>query len=673
MDIQTGLFDKTGYTPSLHVIKDGQPMELSFEKIFDHSVYTELLAVTYVASPRFFFEQTNGFEKIQLILGIADPSQHHQIYRHFLDQKKRLDDWHSFPEEVKENLLQERYQLRYPEPGTVIHSKFYLMHNPQTNQKRIAVGSANFTKNALVQPNQYEELLVYDDPVLYNVYFDRFYALKAKTQDYIPDMVRRKTKEETICLLPNDPDLLTDLLREELVKLSHKEIAVSEETFNQLDQEVKELAKSQEIADRVNRLVLLTHKSDKKQGMKKLLTVKQLEQKIPKIRALISPTYQRKEHLDPRPLLIVDRGNLYLYHKEKEDERATVFSKPAAIETIREQLQLIHRFVEAYRTFTSKGDVANQKRVYEAILYAFVSPYIWKMREDLILSGGGDASQRSQFRPFLVLAGRALSGKTTILEFIADLMGYKGTTKFISYSKLNRADSVLPFMESELVAPVLMDEISQAFFTGTAGERVTKMGANDLEGVHPCLIGTTNAADFSMESQLARRIYCLFISNTFDTNRLKESSEYLFQIKSKVTTDLFRDFTYRLAQRIQGDEPFAFEDDPVRVARLIFKEYYQQTGLSQPPYFPEGKLNDYYERGKLIWRNLYIQNKKAFKNRKDKVFVNIDELTTKGERKSRKILISYIPADIVDEETGVLVLDRKKFFSFIGLSHWWVL
>ena len=74
-----------------------------------------------------------------------------------------------------------------------------------------------------------------------------------------------------------------------------------------------------------------------------------------------------------------------------------------------------------------------------------------------------------------------------------------------------------------------------------------------------------------------------------------------------------------------------------------------------------------------IWKNLYIQNKKAFKNRKNKVFVNIDELTIKGERKSRKILISYLPTDIVDEETGVLVLDRKKFFSFIGLSHWWVI
>jgi HKD family nuclease len=660
-------------TASLHVIKNGKQADLMFHEIFDASLYTGLLAVTYVTSPSFFFEQTSSFKNVELILGTADQNQHHLIYRHFLDQKKRLEDWMSFPDKVKEKLLLEHYHLRYPEPGTVIHSKFYLLWNHQTNQKRVVVGSANFTKNALIQPNQYEELLVYDDDALYDTYLKRYHALKAKTLDYVPDMVRRKEKEEINLLLSNDPDVLTDLLKDEFGKLSKKEIVVPEETFQQLDQELNEISKLQKEAEHVHRLVQLTHKSNKKQGIKKLLTVKQIEQKAPKIRALISSAYQQKEHLDPRPLFIVDRSNFHLYYKEKEGTKATTFSKPADPQTLREQLQLIHQFMETYRTFTTKGNFENQKRVYESILYSFVSPYIWKMREDLILTEGKDVSQRSQFRPFLILAGRALSGKTTILEFIAKLMGYQGTTKFISYSKLNRADNVLPFMQSELVAPVLMDEIGQSFFTGTAGERVTKMGANDLEGIHPCLIGTTNAANFSMESHLARRIYCLFINNVFDTNRLKESSECLYRIKSKVTTDLFQDFTYRLAKRIQNGEPFAFEDDPVRVARIIFKEYYQQTGLSQPPYFPEGKLNDYYERGKQIWKNLYIQNKKAFKNRKNKVFVNIDELTIKGERKSRKILISYLPTDIVDEETGVLVLDRKKFFSFIGLSHWWVI
>ncbi|MGG4499066.1 phospholipase D family protein [Brevibacillus reuszeri] len=662
----------TELTPSLHVIKNGKQVEYSYGEIFDHSIFTELLAVTYVTSPQFFFEQTSQFKNVQLILGIDNPTQHHHIYRYFLDQKKRLDDWNSLSNDVKNDLLQDHYHLRYPEPGTVIHSKFYLLSNPSTGQKRVAVGSANFTKNALIESNQYEELLVFDDELLYEAYLLRFDSLREKTLDYIPDIVRNKDQAQANMLVSNDPDLLSTLLKDEIIKLSMREIAVPEATFNQLDEEVKDLAKTHEIADRVHRLVLLTHKNDPKQGARKLVTVKQLEQKIPKIRALITATYKRSEQLDPRPLLIVDRNNHQLYAKQKENEQATLFSETIPVDRIREQMQLIHQFIEAYRTFTTKGDIANQKRVYEAILYAFVSPYIWKMREDLIVSGSGDASQRSQFRPFLMLAGRALSGKTTILEFIADLMGYKGKNKLISYSKFNRADSVLPFLQSELVAPVLIDEVSQSFFTGTAGERVTKIGANDLEGIHPCIMGTTNATDFSMESQLARRIYCLFINNTFDSNKLKESRDYLYQIKSKVTTDLFQDFSYRLAQRIQKNEQFACEDDPLKVARIIFMEYYQTTKLTQPPYFPDDKLNDYYERGRQIWRNLYIQNRKAFKRRKDKVFVNIEELAIKGERKSRKILLSYIPTDIIDEETGVLVLDRRKFISFIGIRYWWI-
>ncbi|ASJ56838.1 hypothetical protein BP422_26945 [Brevibacillus formosus] len=459
----------------------------------------------------------------------------------------------------------------------------------------------------MIDSNQYEELMIFDDTLLFETYLQRFYSLREKTLDYIPEIVRKKDQTETNMLFSNDPDLLTTLLKDEIIKLSTKEIAVTEATFNQLDEEVKDLAKTHEIADRVHRLVLLTHKIDPKQNARKLVTVKQLEQKIPKIRALITAAYKRNDQLDPRPMLIVDRNNHQLYAKQNENEHATLFSETIAVDLIREQIQLIHHFIDAYRTFTTKGDIANQKRVYEAILYAFVSPYIWKMREDLVASGSGDASQRSQFRPFLMLAGRALSGKTTILEFIADLIGYKGKNKLVSYSKFNRADSVLPFLQSELVAPVLIDEVSQSFFTGTAGERVTKIGANDLEGIHPCIIGTTNATDFSMESQLARRIYCLFINNTFDSNKLKESREFLYQIKSKVTTDLFRDFSYRLAHRIQKNEHFACEDDPLKVARIIFMDYYQMTNLSKPPYFPDDKLNDYYERGRQIWRNLYIQ------------------------------------------------------------------
>lgn len=52
------------------------------------------------------------------------------------------------------------------------------------------MGSANFTKNALIESNQYEELLVFDDELLYEAYLLRFDSLREKTLDYIPDRVR---------------------------------------------------------------------------------------------------------------------------------------------------------------------------------------------------------------------------------------------------------------------------------------------------------------------------------------------------------------------------------------------------------------------------------------------------------------------------------------------------
>ncbi len=666
--IQTGLFEQTEYTPSLHILKDGKPVDWSFEQIFDASTFTELYAVTYVASPRFFFERTSNFKKIQLILGIADPEQQHQMFSALVNQKKRLEDWHSLPDEVQDRILEERYHIRYPLPHTIIHSKFYLLYSPETDLKRVVVGSANFTPNALIEPNQYEELLIFDDPSLYDYYLERFTFLRAKTEDYIPAPIRRKGKEAVNLLLIQDPDTQFNLLREEFAKLNHREIAISEEVMNRLEEEPKKLAKTQEVANQINRLVKLTTKS--KKGKKKLISVKQLVDKKQRIQAFLAPTYHRKEHLDPRPLLVADKGNNHLYLKDTDSDKALLFSHPANTETIREQLQLIHDFVEANRLFTVKDDPINQKRVYEAILYAFTSPFIWKMREHLIYSGTGEASQRYLFRPIMVLAGRTSSGKTTLMKFIAGLIGgYTGTDPYVSYSKLNRANGILPFMETEFIAPVLVDELTESFFTGQSGERVTKYLANDLEGVHPCLIATTNADGFSMKPQVARRIYFLMINSVFDSKRSDEAEEYQAKITAKLTNDLFRDFTYRLAQRIQNDQPFAYKKDFLQVAREIFQEYYEETKLPKPSFFPDQMINDYYERGKKIWADLYTERKKAFTVRKNELRVKKDDLFK--DPKERKTNMNYLPPEVVIEETGILVLDKKRFFSFIGVKRRW--
>lgn len=666
--IQTGLFEQTEYTPNLHILKDGKPVDWSFEQIFDASTFTELYAVTYVASPRFFFERTSNFKKIQLILGIADPEQQHQMFSALVDQKKRIEDWQSLPDDVQDRILEERYHIRYPLPHTIIHSKFYLLYSPETDLKRVVVGSANFTPNALIEPNQYEELLIFDDPALYDCYLERFFLLKAKTEDYVPAPIRRKGKEAARLLLIQDPDTQFDLLRDEFAKLNHREIAIPEEVMNRLEEEPKELGKKQETANQISRLVKLTTKSEK--GKKKLISVRQLVDKKQRIQAFLAPTYHRKEHLDPRPLLVVDKGNHLLYLKATDSDKALLFSRPADTETLREQLQLIHDFVEANRLFTVKDDPINQKRVFEAILYAFTSPFIWKMREHLIYSGIGETSQRYLFRPIMVLAGRSSSGKTTLIRFIAGLIGgYTGTDPYVSYSRLNRANEILPFMETEFVAPVLVDELTESFFTGQSGERVAKYLANDLEGVHPCLIGTTNADGFSMKPQIARRIYFLMINSVFDSKRSDEAEEYWAKIQAKLTNDLFRDFTYRLAKRIQNDQPFAYKKDFLQVAREIFQEYYEETKLPKPSFFPNQMINDYYERGKKIWADLYTERRKAFTVRKNELRVKKDDLFK--DPKERKINMNYLPPDVVIEETGILVLDKKRFLSFIGVKRRW--
>ena len=72
-----------------------------------------------------------------------------------------------------------------------VHSKIYLMKS-KDGHTGVALGSANLTENALTNrgKTQYEELAVYDDSPLYDIYMGRFAAIESGCFDYVPASVR---------------------------------------------------------------------------------------------------------------------------------------------------------------------------------------------------------------------------------------------------------------------------------------------------------------------------------------------------------------------------------------------------------------------------------------------------------------------------------------------------
>jgi hypothetical protein len=85
-----------------------------------------------------------------------------------------------------------------------------------------------------------------------------------------------------------------------------------------------------------------------------------------------------------------------------------------------------------------------------------------------------------------------------------------------------------------------------------------------------------------------------------------------------------------------------------------------------PPWFPAQILQDYYDRGRRIWNDLYRTHKRFFQVHDDRIKVDLRDLF--GEGFERYSSLKLLPAQVVLEDQGILVLRRKEFFKFLRLK-----
>ncbi|PTX61308.1 NgoFVII restriction endonuclease [Melghirimyces profundicolus] len=655
----------------LQVVKDGQVVSMDKKALFDTERYDYLSAVTYVASPRYFFEATQGFSSVHLILGIEDRENHQSftdgLYK-LASQDERAKFWNSLDLPTKEKMRKGQYSVRFSSDKP-IHSKIYLLSHSQTEETRLIMGSANFTPHGFGEGNQFEDVMVFDNDPLYAVYKKRFDKIQEETIDYIPDFIKKEKKPEEILLV--DPDLKTNWTIQEMTELRDKKIAIPEETWEALQNRPQELDKEKkEAQDRIQLLKLVIQKDSKNKTIKPA-TVKMLQKRRNKITATVTTKYQDNEGLDNRQPVLFDPGTSQLYVKTEPEEgetepRLIPYSKPATKEEIHHQLSLIHQFIDAYQRFTVEKEVENQKRIFEAILYGLTSPWMWKIRDHYATMEGSN-SARSDFPAFLILAGMPRQGKTAVIEFLGMMMGcdphYRWYTDFKSEVHLRS------FFESEWIMPLLIDEIPDRFFTGKRGEELIKHVSNQMFNKHPCMIGTTNSTKFHSSPQNIRRIYYLQINNTFPEENLAESRRYLTRVQSELNASLFKDVTYRMGQKIKNDEPFYTLDDPLSATRQIFLDYYNKVGLEVPPYFPYHRFSDYKERQRNTWRNLYRQFSEHFQlidGEEDKMVINIHDFP--GTKTDLQQKVNLLPVECIADNQDLLIVWTDRFFNFIGMK-----
>lgn len=645
----------------LNIIKDCQKIKLTVDQIFDSTIFDELYAVTFVSSPSFFFETTKGFKQVRLILGIEDNEKLEPFgscLKKCIDAGEQLNFWKSLNEETREKIRKGNITIRFPQPDYPIHSKFYLLTGP--NKNRVVIGSANFTKTAFQNKNQFEELLIYDDSPLFDQYLERFQELENVTIDYIPDRVKKYKSEVSILL--SDPEILKDITLDNINKLGS--IAISEEQMREIKNRGNIIKSEQEREKVFCKVIEVASKKEKKDKNYNLCVPTSSKAKIANsVKVIVTETRKGStEHDNRMGLYYNDSNNQLIYQNEQESKLLVPFSKQATIESIRRNLMAINCFVESYKKYTLQQDYKASTRVFEIILYSFMSPFIWKIRSHYATQLGRD-SVRSNFPSFLFVYGVSKSGKTTLFEVLERLLG--NNTQPMSYEVVSK--HLYDYFHSDNLMPLLVDEIPENFMTSKAqylGERLIKTVSNDIKGKHPVMIGASNSDRFSIPPQVQRRVRFIRVSNTF--KQTEESQSCLIEVLNQIDSNLFRDFTWRMAQLITNDDNFYKPFDMLAAGREIFKEYYADCEMSIPDWFPHKPFDDYEERGKTYWRNAYKTNPSAFKEADEgKLIVNLDAIV--ANKQDRDFVTNLLPSECLgDKMANALQLKKNEFLNFIG-------
>jgi len=657
MDLFT---DKVSY---LHILHNDKPFKSEPLSLFDTENFTELKIVTYVSSPDFFFDKVKKFKKVIAILGEEESAR--EFYQ--LDpvfEERIIHSAESDPE-VLEAIANGRIELRYMKAGERIHSKIYILSDTQ-GKSRVMVGSANFTNAAFSNRGQFEELIVYDsfhNPSFCDSYIKRFNEIYKNSVDFLSEKTRKKLQslilkaENIMIFTPDDrADNIVEKVNRQIQSGGDASTLVVEvmEEKEKAEKRIMEIEKIEKIIENVTKKTKDGYSFEQKQ---KLLTLKE------KLKEIVSFSHRKtQEFIDKRNFLYLNPANWEFYIKE--NEQAVSYDANLTEEKLKENLKKLVNFVNSYWEFAVYKDREVLKRVFEAILFAFTSPFIHRIRKSVKKNKGDE--KLAEIPIVLILGGLANTGKTKLLLFINKLLGnnfevfnYKDI-----YTKTQRI--IYDLFYTNNIFPILVDEIYDNFFRGE-GERLIKTLTNTLTEPHPCLIGTSNVG-FSAESQVIRRIYYLHFGSPFsEDKKIKERAERYFEEKVGIIDDsLFRYFLSEFARRMTEEEFFKIED-PLSLSRKIFIDMFSLSGIELPDFISQSPCGDYYKIGSQEWQAFYLTRKKDFKEMKDggERYLVID-LKSIYEPRDAEQLKNKLPPSVVKSSGTPLILHKYRFLQFIG-------
>lgn len=644
---------------TLHIVHNGiVKEEMAIEEIFDSEKYDHFTGVTFSVSPNFMNKYLQGFEEVNIVVGIPEQRVHtavNEAAKNLQAQVRRILDneatelYQGLSTQIKKKLAEESVNLSVP-LAYVIHSKFYLLKNTRTGDNRLIMGSANLSNQAFnPNTNQFENIHIFDNTEMTDIY-EEYYTerLLPILSDYMPkellEINKKRIKElkssdgellDEVILL-NNTDLnkikekgvlqtleeadekialgiLPDNLIEEMRNISDNRQEEERERRRQQETEITSFEIVKEAVSKRAKIPKLKGKQAMRNMVKKIVKVKvQVEDNkgLPERSLVVNAPEQRNMSKQPEITGI-------FVPSEANKDRLIPYGRRASDEEITASLKSIHKLLKTFEEFTIRYDDTYGARVMETIFYSFTATQLFEVKRR-----ARSEEERNDIPQFLFLGGTAGSGKSSLMKAISRMidghtvLDYNSIIPTGQRRKSETITALASWMSEANVAPLLIDEIPDEFYTvkNYGNELIVnlsnRMAANP--NAFPVLIGTTNADGYTLEERARRRSYYLKLDKVFNEAYRKESQPAYNAVYDSLDNKLYLDFIIRLAERLDDDavDWAQFEGsgkiDFLYHTREIFKEYYDIAEMPLPRYFPMTRYDDSKETNQEKWRKLYL-------------------------------------------------------------------
>ncbi len=597
----------------------------------------------------------------------------------------------------------------------IIHSKFYLLWN-DNGDNRIILGSANLSNQAFNDnTNQFENIVVYDNSKLFDEY-KKYYDLNLSKilHSYFPQELLKINTKNVLKLKEADVDTVIILTNDEIEKIMQKapietlkdvndKIALGicdkniltemdnlESDRNKVKKEEKEKIERENISYEIVKEAINKRTNEPK--IKTEVTLNNMvKTKLEKIIVKKAETrIDRNMLINKKNLRNIRNGTTGLFIPSIINENTlTPFGENISKEKLAESLKLLNKYMQGFEKYANSYSDDYGKRIFESILCAFTSPFIYEIRNKLEIE-----ENRLDVPQFVFIGGEGGSGKSSLLSVISKLLGIdKG--KYLLWEDLlgtsgrqkkDRLDLIQSWVFEDNVNPILIDEIDGEFFTKVSYGRdfIVNISNQNIkrDEPYPIIIGTTNTKSYTLPKEAKRRSYYLIIDRIL--NNTTESIDYFKEIYDSFTSDLFKDFCVRMCERLENSDNYTWNYytetnnfDFLYNTRQIFMDYYKLAEIPLPRYFPEKKHNDDSETNKEKWRKLYLGSKDEFIYDKETkhLFFKIVALNSTDKQygpNTSQIYADALPQDVtVGRVNSVTTIEliTDKFFEWIEVDN----